>query len=222
MNYNLQECEMELICIVVNFGMGSKVLKSARQHGIHGGTLEIARGTANNKILDYLALSDVRKEILYMVADRKTAYHALDKIEEEFKLKKPNHGIAFTTSVTGTVGLRHDQCDHMEIERGENHKMYHIITTIVDKGMAEDVIEAARKAGSKGGTIMNGRGAGMHETSRLFSMDIEPEKEIVLILSEHDMTDQIVSAIRTDMHIDAPGKGIVYVQDVNRTYGITK
>ena len=80
--------------------------------------------------------------------------------------------------------------------------------------------EVATKAGAKGGTVINGRGSGIHETSKVFSMDIEPEKEIVLILSKAEMTESIVSSIAKEMQIDMPGNGIVYVQDVNRTYGL--
>lgn len=100
--------------------------------------------------------------------------------------------------------------------------MYHVITTIVDKGKAEDVIDAATKAGSKGGTIINARGSGIHETSKVFSMEIEPEKEIVIILSEADKTEAIVSSIKNELKIEEPGNGIIFVQDVNKTYGIYK
>jgi len=93
---------------------------------------------------------------------------------------------------------------------------------VVDKGKAEDVIDAAVKAGSKGGTIINGRGSGIHETSRLFSMNIEPEKEFVIILSEAEATEAIISSIRTHLKIDDPGNGIIYVQKVNKTYGLYK
>lgn len=214
--------DIELICVIVNYGMGSKILKTAKNCGVHGGTLTLARGTANNKLWDFFGLSDVRKEILYMVTDRETAYKAMEKVNSEFKLHKPNHGIAFTTSISQTVGARINKSENVMNERGEEITMYQVITVIVDKGKAEDVIESASKAGSKGGTIINGRGSGIHETSKLFSMDIEPEKEIVIILSEVDMTEAIVSMIRKDLNIDAPGKGIIYIQDVNRTYGIYK
>ncbi|HHV08802.1 MAG TPA: P-II family nitrogen regulator [Clostridiales bacterium] len=214
--------ELELICIIVNYGVGSKMLKSAKHHGVHGGTISLAKGTVSNKILDYLGLSDIRKEILYMVADKKTAYQALEKLNEEYKFNKPNHGIAYTTPICAIMGMRCYKCDQMNSERGEEDTMYKVITVIVEKGKAEDVIEAATKAGSKGGTIMNGRGSGIHETSKLFSMDIEPEKEIVIILSETDMTEAIAASIRKDLNMDEPGKGIIYIQDVNMTYGIYK
>jgi nitrogen regulatory protein PII len=214
--------ELELICIIVNYGMGSKMLKSAKHHGIHGGTISLAKGTVNSRILDYIGLSDVRKEILYMVADKETAYQALDQLNEEYKLYKTNHGIAFTTPISTAIGMSCYKCDQVDNKKGEEHTMYKVITVIVDKGKAEDVIDAATKAGSKGGTIMNGRGSGIHETSRLFSMDIEPEKEIVIILSETSMTKAIVTSIRQDLDMDKPGKGIIYIQDVNKTYGIYK
>lgn len=214
--------EMELVCVIVNTGMGSKILKTSKKHGVSGGTIVLGRGTANYRIWDFLGLSEVEKEIVYMVTEKTTAYHVLDILNHEFKFCKPNHGIAFTTSIGTTVGLSKSNfaSENVTIERGENEKMYQVITTIVEKGKAEDVIEAAISAGSKGGTIVNGRGSGIHETSRLFNMEIEPEKEVVIILSEAEKTESIVSVIREKMHIDEPGKGIIYVQDVNRTYGI--
>jgi nitrogen regulatory protein PII len=100
--------------------------------------------------------------------------------------------------------------------------MYEVITVVVDKGRAENVIEVATKAGSKGGTIINARGSGIHETMKLFSMDIEPEKEIVMILSEKETTDTIVSSIRGQLKIDEPGNGIIFTVDVNKAYGLYK
>ncbi len=214
--------EIELICVIVNFGLGSKILKTAKHHGINGGTITIAKGTAQNTIWDYIGLSDTRKEIVYMVADKETAYQALELMDHEYKFDNPNHGIAFTTPICVALGSRSYKCDYINSERDEDITMYQVITSIVDKGKAEDVIEAASKAGSKGGTIINARGSGIHETSKLFSMDIEPEKEIVIILSETSMTEAIVTSIREMLHLDEPGNGIIYIQNANKIYGIYK
>lgn len=98
--------------------------------------------------------------------------------------------------------------------------MYNAIFTIVDKGKACDVIDAAVSAGSRGATIINARGSGIDEKCVLFSIVVEPEKEIVMILAETGMTDSIVSSIREAVKIDQPGKGILFVLDVNKTYGL--
>lgn len=212
--------DYELIYIIVNYGHGSKVLHTAKQFGINGGSITLGRGTVSNKILEFLGLSDIRKEIVLIAATSSTADDLLEKLDEVLKFDKPNHGIAFTIPVMSLVGTRISNTVNNTIERGEFKPMYHSITTIVEKGKAEDVIDAATKAGSKGGTIINGRGSGIHETSKLFHMDIEPEKEIVLILSEPDKTDAIVESIRNSLNIDKPGNGIIFIQEVNKAHGL--
>ncbi|MGI5986064.1 MAG: P-II family nitrogen regulator [Clostridiales bacterium] len=219
---NSETINIERTCIIVNFGLGSKLLHAAKSHGIPGGTILLGKGTVNNRILEFLGLSDIRKEIVFMVADRNTIYQALEKLNKEFKFEKPNHGIAFTTSIRSLIGTRIGRIDSLIEERGVDIPMYHAITVIVDKGKAEYVIEAATEAGSKGGTIINARGSGIHETSKLFSMEIEPEKEMVIILSEVENTDAIVSSIREHLKLDESGKGILFIQDVNKTYGLYK
>ncbi|MGY4686728.1 P-II family nitrogen regulator [Petrotoga sp. DB-2] len=214
--------DVEQICIIINFGLGSKLLQIAKNYGISNGTVLLGKGTVNNRILDFLGLSDIRKEIVLMVATKKTADQVLEKLHDEINFEKPGHGIAFTTSVRLLVGIGGYKSDNLKERRGVDDNMYDAITVIVDMGKAEYVIDAATKAGSKGGTIIKGRGSGIHETSKLFSMNIEPEKEIVLILSEKDKTEAIVSSIRKELKIDEPGKGILYIQNVNKAYGLYK
>jgi nitrogen regulatory protein PII len=211
--------EFELICVIVNCGQGSHVIKAAKQSGIAGATVTIGKGTGQSSILDFIGLLDVRKEIVFMVASRITAYKTLEELNSKFAFEKPNHGIAYTTSVCKVMGTHHIKCEHIKNERGVE-RMYHAITVIVNKGDGENVIDAATKAGSKGGTIINARGSGIHETSKLFAMDIEPEKEIVIILSKTESTEKIVATIREDVNIDEPGKGIIYIQDINKAYGL--
>ncbi|WP_334196055.1 P-II family nitrogen regulator [Muricomes intestini] len=213
---------IELICMIVNYDWGSRVIKSAKRCGVSGGTVTLGRGAAGSGLLDFLGLAEVRKEIVYMAAEREVAYMALEELNKEYQFHRPNHGIAFSTSICGILGTKHIVCRNNKEERGAENPMYHVITVIVDKGKAEDVITAATKAGFKGGTIMNARGSGIHETRKLFSMDIEPEKEIVIILSETDKTEEITSMIKDQLNMDEPGNGIIYVQNANKTYGIYK
>ncbi len=211
---------LEIIYVIVHSGIGSKVLKVAKHNGIQGGTIFLGRGTVKNKLLEFLDLTDERKEIVFMIAEQAKANSVLNSLNNEFHFKKPNHGIAFSLSVLKLVGSSRYIESKMQESKGEENTMYQAIYTIVDKGKAETAIEAATAAGARGGTIMNGRGSGIHETNILFSMPIEPEKEIVLILSEEKSTDAIVTSIRKELNIDEPGNGIIFIQNVNQTFGL--
>jgi len=216
--------ECELICVIVNFGHGSKVIKIAKKVGITGGTIFLGKGTAQSRILKLLDLSDVRKEIVLMGARKEKAFAALEELNKELKLEKPNHGIAFSIPIKNIIGLHNLKNSNIVYKikenRGVKNIMYNVIFVIVDKGKAEDVVDAATKAGATGGTIINARGSGIHETSTLFSMAIEPEKEVVMMLTKATLTEAIVESIKNELKIDEPGNGIMFVQDVNKTYGL--
>lgn len=212
-NYNLT-------FVIVNYGNGSKVIKAARENGITGCTIFLGKGTIKNALLEFFGVTDIRKEIILMVADEELSNHAILELNKKFHFEKPNHGIAFSLNVPNVLGLRNCSYNKSYESRGVDNIMYNAIFTIVDKGNAEAVVDVAVEAGSRGGTIINARGAGLHEYSMLFSMPIEPEKEIVMILSEKDLTEQIVQAIRNEMKIDEPGKGLLFTLDINKTLGL--
>ncbi len=209
-----------LICVIVNFGVGSKVLQTAKKHGMTGGTVFLGRGTVKSHVLELLGITDERKEIVVMAADRKTADEVAEFLNEHFHFEKPHHGIAFTMPVCDIIGSTVYKHDEIHMEGSEDKVSYNLVVTIVDRGKGEEVVEASRKAGAKGATIVNARGAGIHETSKVFAMEIEPEKEMVLILVKSDIAEAVVSSIREHLEIDQPGKGIIFVQSVNKTYGL--
>lgn len=97
---------------------------------------------------------------------------------------------------------------------------YDLIVTIVPKGKAEAVVEATHAAGAEGGTVMYGRGTGIHERQRIFNIPIEPEKEIVLTLVPADLTDSVCKAITDATDLEKPGHGIAFVIDVKSVMGI--
>ena len=210
----------DLCCIIVDYGLGSKVLKEAKSYGVTGGTILLGKGTIRSYLLKLLDLDEVKKEIVLIVAERSIAEKALEHLNQKFKMYKLNHGIAFSTPVIGLVGTK--SCDfHKNIANGGvGSNMYNGIFTIVDIGNAEKVVEAAESAGSNGGTVINARGSGIHERSKLFAMLVEPEKEIILNITKKDKTDDVVKAINDALEIEKPGNGIIFILDLNKTYGL--
>lgn len=97
---------------------------------------------------------------------------------------------------------------------------FKLIVSIVNKGYCSKVLDASLDAGAEGGTIIRGRGSGIHEKARLFSFAIEPEKEIVLTLVPKELTEKVLEAVVVEADLNQPGNGIAFVLDVDKTAGI--
>ena len=212
--------DYQLVVVIVNFGLGSKVLKLAKQEGIQGGTIVLGKGTYKKPLLEFLELAETRKEIVLMIAPLRIVNPALETLSEKLKLNKPNHGIAFVIPVIKFMGMGQYDRILKTHEGGVNMTEYQAIFTVVDKGRGQDVVDAATQVGAKGATIINARGSGIHETSKLFNMEVEPEKEMVLILAKHEIVQDVIKAISDGLDLDKPGNGILFVQEVHQTYGI--
>ena len=103
----------------------------------------------------------------------------------------------------------------------ESKTQHDLIVTIVNKGDAEKVVDASRKAGAEGGTILLGRGTGIHEQTRLFGIIVEPQKDVVLTLVKRSISEQVLESIVARTELNKPGRGIAYVIPVERVAGIT-
>lgn len=204
---------------IVNNHDGVRVSKLAQKSGVMGTTAFLGHGTIDSNLLDFLGLNDVRKELVLMVSDEKTADDAMAAISKSLKLEKPGKGIAFAFEVTRILGERKLR-DLVHRREERKNTMHEAIFVIVDKGEGENIIESAKKAGSQGATLINARGSGIHEKAKLFGMVIEPEKEIILLLAQSDKTEEIIEKVSKDNNLEEPGRGILFTVDVSRALGL--
>ena len=209
-----------LLSVIVDHEKGSRVLKIARESGITGGTIVLGHGTAGHRYASWYNDYEIRKEIVLMISAGPVVEKTIDQLNRKMKLNKPNHGIAFTLSVADLIGSASCSMAGKPAQEGAVNTMQQAIFVIVDKGDAEIAVKSAEAAGARGATIINGRGAGIHETSKLFSMEIEPEKEIVLIIAERSLVDPITDSIVENVHLNQPGKGILFVVDIQKAHGL--
>ena len=100
-----------------------------------------------------------------------------------------------------------------------NEESKTLIVTIVNKGCGDTALEGSIKAGAEGGTIVFGRGIGIHEKKKVLGIPIEPEKEIVLTVTPSDKADAILDEIVRATRLEEPGRGIAFTMRVERFVG---
>ena len=184
-----------LMIAVVNNGQAERFMSIAKKAGAGGGTVVPAKGTASSKFLRMLGLGDKSKEVVLIVIDQEKGKKIVDDVRSDAKIQ----GVAALLGST---------------EEKTMSNKWKMITIIVNTGYADDIMDAARKAGAQGGTITHARGTGTEEDAKFFGVQIVPEKEMIFILCKSDDTDKIVEAISSLKCLDEPGIGIIYTQDV--------
>ncbi len=63
------------------------------------------KGTANSQILNYFGLSESDKSVLVAVIRDDCEKAALEALEEKFRTIKNGKGVAYTVSLTSTIGV---------------------------------------------------------------------------------------------------------------------
>ena len=98
---------------------------------------------------------------------------------------------------------------------------HEMIMCIVNAGFSETVMEAAKSAGARGGTILNGRGTANKEAESFFHIAIQPEKEVVMILVDKEIKDAVLHALYQKAGLDTMGQGIAFSLPVDEVVGLT-
>ena len=96
---------------------------------------------------------------------------------------------------------------------------YQLITCIVERGLAERAADEALRVGAQGVTVLQARGKGVRERLGLIGHLIDPEKEVILVVTRADRTDTVFDAMVTIARLERPGKGFAFVQPVQRVVG---
>ncbi|MGI6604467.1 MAG: P-II family nitrogen regulator [Firmicutes bacterium] len=218
-----------LIAVIVNKGMGSKVARAAAQKGSVYNTILNGKGTANKRILSLFGLDSLDREVVLSLSTPGQEDDIVAGILSTTGLQEPGHGILFRLPLKVLLAPKKSvptEAVRSNLKEGSSEEMdnpvpFELIVTIVDRGLAEDVVAASKAAGAQGGTIIHGRGTGTHhETQTFLGISIEPEKDIVLTLIPQDKTKAVLDAIVKELSLDKPGKGIAFVLSVEKTVGL--
>jgi len=99
---------------------------------------------------------------------------------------------------------------------------FELIMCIVNVGFSDAVMEAAKGAGAKGGTVIKARGTATTETDKFFNFSIQPEKEMVLILVPNQIKEDVLHALYKAVGLNTPGSGIAFSVPVDNVVGISR
>ncbi len=94
------------------------------------------------------------------------------------------------------------------------------ILCIVNAGFSDNVMDAAKSAGARGGTVLHARGSGGREAETFFGITVQEEKEIVMILVDAEIKADVLHTLYHAVGLNTPGQGIAFSLPVDEVVGI--
>ena len=91
-----------------------------------------------------------------------------------------------------------------------------LITAIVQRGKADDLVKAAQEAGAQGASIHYSHGRGVRERLGILGLAVEAEKEVINIIASTDQVNRIFERIYMAGEFDTPGMGFMWVAPVEK------
>ena len=91
-----------------------------------------------------------------------------------------------------------------------------LITCIVQRGLGDTIVHAARDAGAQGATVFFAKGSGIRERLGALGVAVEVEKEVVSIVVGTEQLDSVFDNIYLAGQLDTPGMGFMYVTPLEK------
>ena len=91
-----------------------------------------------------------------------------------------------------------------------------LITCVIQKDLAEPVLEAAKNAGAQGATISYAQGTGVRERMGLLGVTIDAQKEVIRIIVSREQSELVFETMYLAGNLVIPGKGIMFMSALER------
>lgn len=98
---------------------------------------------------------------------------------------------------------------------------HELVMCIVNEGFSEAVMDAARAVGATGGTVISAHGTANKAAEKFFSINIQPEKEIVMIIVPKNLRDDVMHALYKSVGLSTAGHGIAFSVPIDNAVGLT-
>ena len=183
-------------------------------------------GTVRQKTLSLFGLEESHKTVHYCVVTANKKNELMKALTREMTIDLPDRGIALSIPLSSMGGRRpielfangHENDEEEESTMQENQM--ELIIAICEKGHTDFVMDAAREAGARGGTVIHAKGTGSKYSSKFFGISIAEEKEMIYIVSSSENKKDIMKSIMERAGVDTEAHTIVFSLPVSDTAGL--
>jgi len=207
---------LKLVVSIVERGQGKNMIKLYNGQKITHHFQCAGIGTATSEIMDLLGLDSKEKDVIFTVGKATLVNKLMKDLNNDLRGNARSKGIVFDIGIEAVSHILalavlmpvKDEVGRKDIMMEDGMKNSMILVT-VNQGFTEEVMETARKAGARGGTIIHARWAGSESTEEFYGITVQQEKEIIAIVSPADKRKEIMEAINSNHGMKTEARGTV-------------
>lgn len=172
-------------------------------------------GTAVQSMLDLLGIESNEKWVVLSTATEEKTAALIEAQKRRLHIGVPGHGIVVAVPVKSIGGgktvayLTGEENASVKTTPPERYA-YELIIVVAREGQTDLVMNAARAAGARGGTVLHGKGTGAKSDPKFHNISIAEEKEVILIVSKSEEKSEIMRSILKKAGPDTPAGAIVF------------
>ncbi|GHV91342.1 nitrogen regulatory protein P-II [Spirochaetia bacterium] len=200
-----------------------------------------ANGTASSEIMGLLGIGSTEKAVFLCLVQSRDTPHIIREIRRAMGAQSAGAGIAFSVPLGGVtariltmfaearqsaveqggqaVGNERSNTQEGEVMKAIEIK-HEIIISVLNSGNSEAFMTEARKAGARGGTVINARGISQEAMKKFLGMSVQDEKEIIFILADKETVVPIMDAVKTDFGVSSKAAGVIFSLPVDQVMSL--
>lgn len=211
---------------IVDRKAAPKYLELYKENNLNVHFVSLGYGTASNEILDYIGLDTTEKAVAISVLEEDSWLTIKKQLEKKLKIDAPGGGIAFIVPLSSIGGKKTLQflLESQDYQKQEESTLkntnHELIIVIAQQGYTNLIMDAARKAGAFGGTVIHAKGTGMDAAEKFMGVSLAAEKEILYIVTKTEQKNDIMQAIMENAGLNTKAQAITFSLPVTDTAGL--
>ncbi len=191
------------------------------------------KGTAPSEMLDIFGLGGTTRLITMGFLPRHMMRELFCAFGKQLSYHKKGGGIAFSLPIKGLqmpilelmrerAGAAPAECEERTVQdmSEEKKQCYSLLWVSVKKGFSEEVVDVARAAGARGGTVLKGRRSNSEEVKSRLGISLADEQEFIMILVQKEKKSDIMAAISNACGLKSEAQGVVLSMPVEDIIGL--
>ena len=227
MENNMPDRTMMLLAIVGR-GKGKKLMGVLDKNEIRFHLQTMGFGTAPSEMMDLMGLTSNNKDVILSFGSMTNVSALMHSFGDNFASYSEYGGLLMVLKLSAANRLLSEIVSKNTVQNPpegdvnlvSNAHKHNLIMITVGQGYIDDVMQEAKKFGATGGTVIKGRLAETERLKEIANIDIEEEREILLIMAPENTAGEIMNNVNSKFGLRTPARGIMCSVPVEKAYKI--